>query len=141
MSKPENWYYQSGIIPYRKTADSVQIMLVTSRKASRWVIPKGIIEKDLSPYLSAAKEAFEEAGILGLTDNNELGEYQYSKWEGTCKVKVYSMEVTEELERWPEDFRSREWFDIDEAIAKVEEEGLKEIIKLFKKNLPGKSTG
>ena len=58
-------------------------LLVTSRKGTRRVLPKGVVEPDLSPAASAAKEALEEAGICGPIDHEPLGTYQYRKWGGT----------------------------------------------------------
>jgi len=40
-------------------------MLITSRDTRRWVIPKGWPKKGTSPRHSAAREAFEEAGVVG----------------------------------------------------------------------------
>jgi 8-oxo-dGTP pyrophosphatase MutT (NUDIX family) len=39
--------------------------LVTSRETRRWIIPKGWPKKGKSPDHSAAREAFEEAGVVG----------------------------------------------------------------------------
>jgi len=48
-----DWIYnQSGVVPFRLAKGKVQILLVTSRSGKRWVIPKGIIEPDLSPTIS-----------------------------------------------------------------------------------------
>ena len=70
MAKPEQWYRQSAVIPYRLTQQietgppSVEVLLITSRKRKRWVIPKGIVEPKLSPLESALKEAYEEAAAI-----------------------------------------------------------------------------
>src|SRR5262249_52170497 len=56
---------QYGALPYRLRAGSrrPQFMLITSRENQRWVIPKGWPKKGKSPHGSAAREAFEEAGV------------------------------------------------------------------------------
>ncbi|WP_153885555.1 NUDIX domain-containing protein [Microvirga tunisiensis] len=38
-------------------------MLVTTRGRKRWIVPKGWPVPGLQPYESAAREAFEEAGL------------------------------------------------------------------------------
>jgi 8-oxo-dGTP pyrophosphatase MutT (NUDIX family) len=43
----------------------LEIMLVTSRGTQRWIIPKGWPKRGMPPYDTAAKEAFEEAGVIG----------------------------------------------------------------------------
>jgi 8-oxo-dGTP pyrophosphatase MutT (NUDIX family) len=56
---------QSGVIPYRIENGQIEVMVITSSTGKRWVIPKGLIEPDMTPQDSAAKEAWEEAGLLG----------------------------------------------------------------------------
>ena len=126
-----DWIYnQSGVVPFRLEKGKVQILLVTSRSRKRWVIPKGIIEPDLSPQESAQKEAYEEAGVSGKICGEAVGTYTYNKWGGTCTVKVFLLEVEKTLEDWPESyFRTREWMSVEEAVKRVDEAELKEIIR------------
>ena len=133
MEQNPSWIYnQSGVIPFRLHQDELEILLVTSRRKRRWVIPKGIIEGDLSPEKSAEKEAYEEAGITGTVHSRMAGQYQYKKWGGICTVKVYLFEVKEVMEDWPEaSFRKREWVSISEAQNRIEEEDLRRIIAML----------
>jgi len=126
-----DWIYnQSGVVPFRLEKGKAQILLVTSRSGKRWVIPKGIIELDLSPKESAQKEAHEEAGVSGKICRKAVGTYTYNKWGGTCTVKVFLLKVEKILEDWPESyFRTREWMSVEEAVKRVDEAKLKEIIK------------
>ncbi len=111
-------------------------MLVTSRSGKRWVIPKGIIESDLTSLESAEKEAFEEAGVLGKAQANAIGRYQYNKWGGTCTVEVFLLEVEKVLQEWPESqLRQREWLKVEGAIKRVDEKTLKKIIRRVPKLL------
>ena len=41
----------------------MEVLLVTTRQTRRWIIPKGWPIKGLKPPKSAAREAYEEAGI------------------------------------------------------------------------------
>jgi phosphohistidine phosphatase len=113
--KPEYYYNQSGVIPFRIVNGKVEILLITSRRKKHWVIPKGIIEMKLDPKESAIKEAHEEAGIKGTLIPSSSGKYSYTKWGGICNVEVYLMEVTEILDNWPESHRERKWFSITKA--------------------------
>ena len=132
LEKPVGYYKQSGVIPYRYTNGKMEILLITSRKKKKWVIPKGIIESGMSPEESASKEAFEEAGIKGVVYDRNLGEYSYEKWGGLCRVKVYPMKVEEILDKWEEDdFRERKWFSPDKALDKIKDDSLREIVKIF----------
>ena len=128
QTKPAYFYNQSGVIPYRISAGELGVLLISSRKGTRWVIPKGVIEPDLSPTASAAKEALEEAGIEGLIHPVALGSYQRQKWGGTCTVEVFVMAVKVSHDAWEESYRERRWTTIDNAIALVEEQGLKQLL-------------
>jgi 8-oxo-dGTP pyrophosphatase MutT (NUDIX family) len=124
------WFYnQSAVIPYKLTEGSVEVLLVTSRRRKRWVIPKGVIDPGLSAKESALKEAFEEAGISGNISSEPIGEYSYDKWGGTCTVKVFLLEVQTIYEQWPEaDTRARRWMMASEAAQSVKESKLRKII-------------
>lgn len=129
QGKPDFFFHQSAVIPYRFESDKLEILMITSRKKKRWVIPKGIIEPGFSPSDSAAKEALEEAGIEGRVSKTPVGNYQYDKWGGTCAVEVYTLQVEQVWDEWMEDFRDREWLNLDTAIDRAEEPGLKQILR------------
>ncbi len=131
-SKPDYFYEQSGVIPYRINEGKCEIMLITSRRKKRWIIPKGIIEEEMKPAESALNEAFEEAGIKGIITDESLGNYDYSKWGGICNVEVFGLEVKTVSEKWPEDyFRMRKWFPAEEAAESIEVIKLKQILQRF----------
>jgi 8-oxo-dGTP pyrophosphatase MutT (NUDIX family) len=125
------WFYrQSAVIPFRRRAGAVDVLMVTSRSGRRWIVPKGIIEPDLSPADSAANEAWEEAGVRGSMRPGAVGTYQYQKWGGTCTVEVFALDVERLEDAWPEqDLRQRRWVGLDEAAELVREEGLAAMIR------------
>jgi phosphohistidine phosphatase len=132
-ARPEHHYRQSGVIPYRRRRGRLELLMVTSTNGKRWIIPKGVKELHLSPRNSAVKEALEEAGVRGKVSRTAIGNYQYRKWGGICTVQVFVMRVSEVLQVWEEDFRERRWFSHREALYRVEEKELQQIIRL----LPG----
>jgi phosphohistidine phosphatase len=134
-TRPDYYYRQSAVIPFRQEPSGLQVLMITTRKKRRWIVPKGIVEPDMSPGASAAKEAHEEAGIQGRVLPDALGTYHYEKWGGTCVVDVYAMEVERVLEHWPEEFRSREWVDLGEAARRVRETALKRMIEGLEREL------
>lgn len=122
-------FKQSAVVPYRLVQGELKILLITTRKG-RWIIPKGIIEPELSAAESAAKEALEEAGVKGEVAEKELGKYSYEKWGGICHVRVFLLRVTKVLDTWQEQFfRRRKWYALEDAIEAVEEKELKKILK------------
>jgi len=99
---PVRFFRQSAALPYRRQGDRIQVLLVTSIKRGRWIRPKGGIEAKLSAYDSAAKEAYEEAGIQGHIGKNPIGVISRKKWGGICTITIFLMEVTHEFDEWPE---------------------------------------
>ena len=60
---------QYAALPYRTSeASGVEVLLVTSRTTRRWIIPKGWPKRGMPPYDTAAREAFEEAGVVAHAD-------------------------------------------------------------------------
>jgi 8-oxo-dGTP pyrophosphatase MutT (NUDIX family) len=115
-------YRQSAVIAFRGPPDSMEVVLVSSRSGKRWVIPKGLVEPDLEPGPSAAKEAFEEAGVRGEVSADAVGHYTYRKWGGTCEVAVYLMRVDAVLDDWPESaWRERVWLSVRRAAERVDQ--------------------
>lgn len=125
---------QYGALPYRRSdGGGIAVMLITSRDSGRWIIPKGWPEPGKSGPEVAAREAFEEAGLIGEAGTITIGSYRYDKRRrlGTvpCRVEVFLLDVADELERWPEwQQRRRSWFTPQEASALVEETELKRLI-------------
>lgn len=126
--KPDSFYKQSAVIPIVRKGNAVEVLLITSRKKRRWIVPKGIVEKNYTPADSAAKEALEEAGILGKTLPHPIGKYRYKKWGGVCTVEVFVMLVDRELNKWLESTRERRWLGLNKAVKTVEEAGLKKLM-------------
>lgn len=91
---------QYAALPYRFTADAaLEILLVTTRRSKRWIIPKGWPIKGLTSAKSAAREAFEEAGVRGKIGAKSVGLFKYNKlldehgFEVSCEVKVFPLLV------------------------------------------------
>ena len=114
-------FHQSGVIPYRRKSGELQVLLITSMKRKKWIFPKGYIEFNLSPFESAKKEAYEEAGVIGANETVELGSFRIKRSIGVCDLIVYSMEVIEVLDDYPEkDERKRKWFSVKEAAENID---------------------
>jgi 8-oxo-dGTP pyrophosphatase MutT (NUDIX family) len=125
-------YNQSGVIPYRTRNNQCDILLITSLRRKRWIIPKGIIEGGLSARQSALKEAFEEAGIEGILDPGSVGKYSYKKWGGVCQVTVYACQVIKEHHEWPEmGMRERRWSSSEEVVNRINDENLLKLVRKF----------
>ena len=124
------WIYrQSAALPYRERNGDLEVLLITSRKNKRWILPKGIVDPGFTPQASAAKEALEEAGVVGAMGSTSLGSYRRRKWGGTCHVDVYPLRVTVEMGDWSESgLRRRRWRPLATALRTVDDAGLREVI-------------
>jgi ADP-ribose pyrophosphatase YjhB (NUDIX family) len=129
---------QIATLPYSVDAAGVtRVLLITSRRTRRWVIPKGNRISGLSLQKAAAQEAFKEAEVTGMSSAKSLGQYSYERRrkDGSvpqAKVKVFSLAVANQADSWPEQTqREAQWFSLQEAAAAVDEPRLKAIILAF----------
>lgn len=129
---------QYGVLAYRVGDEGgAELLLITSRRTGRWVIPRGNPIDGLDPPQSAAQEAFEEAGLTGIVSTQAIGSYEYEKIKRggdsvPAEVLVFPLRVTGQSDDWPERHeRDTRWFLPEEAAASVDEPGLKDIILRF----------
>jgi len=127
---------QYGALPYRvSNGHRPEFMLVTSRETRRWIIPKGWPKKGKSARRSAAREAFEEAGVIGAIGRKPVGKFSYEKRlkDGglvECEVRVFPLQVKRQSKEWPEKEERRvKWLSAAKAAEKVKEPTLSEIIR------------
>ncbi len=127
---------QVAALCWRMHRGHVQVLLITSRETGRWVIPKGWPMPTLTPFAAAAREAWEEAGVLGQVQDLALGEYLYYKTTSPlqakrCAVAVFPLQVKELKTRYPEaKQRKRRWFDASDAAGLVAEPELAALLTL-----------
>ena len=120
--------------------ENPKVLLITSRRSQRWIIPKGWPIKGLKSYKVAEQEAFEEAGASGTAFDFCLGSYSYIKKldQGLrkCVVYVYPLKVENLISDYDEAHeRSRRWINISNATELLSEPELKDILKNFKPKL------
>jgi 8-oxo-dGTP pyrophosphatase MutT (NUDIX family) len=125
---------QVAALPYRRLPSGItELLLLTSRQTSRFVIPKGWRMKRKADAEAAELEAQQEAGVKGRIDPNPLGTYQY--WKRLVDsfvpitVVVYGLEVDATEPDWKERCeRQRKWFTPEEAASLVDEPELASLI-------------
>jgi len=126
---------QSGTIPYRVTASGgVEILLITSRKRGRWVLPKGKVARGMLAHRSAERETLQEAGVVGEIEPIPIADILLRRKvpESPTRLLMYPLIVTSELLRWPEDHqRMRRWMPIALAIKKLDNPPLRKLLKRF----------
>jgi len=131
---------QSGAIPYTMVKGQPVFLIVTSRGTGRWIYPKGSFIEGLTPWQTAAREAFEEAGVEGDVEVTPVGMYRTVKRSGLSRsvveVDLYPLKVVRQLDEWPEmTQRHRHWVILPDARRLLSDPQLVELTKLLARRL------
>lgn len=129
---------QYAALPYRMAGRQMQVMLVTSRRTKRWIIPKGWPMNGKTAPQAAAIEAVEEAGLIGTIADRPIGSYRYLKVlknnadTMAIQVIVFPFLVEDSLEAFKEEGqRTARWFSYRHAASLVAEPALRRLIREF----------
>ncbi|MBY0527987.1 MAG: NUDIX hydrolase [Gemmataceae bacterium] len=107
-----------------------RICVVRSSSGKRWVVPKGCMEPGKTSGEIALQEAWEEGGLVGVLQREPVGSYVYEKFGNVHHVIVFLMRVTKIADDYPEmHLRERRWLSPADAIALIDEPGLRDIIR------------
>jgi 8-oxo-dGTP pyrophosphatase MutT (NUDIX family) len=107
MASSKQEIRQFAALPFHLDPDGdVIVYLVTSRGSGRWIIPKGNPIRGLAPHKVAAREALEEAGLLGRIERTCIGTFTLDRRRDragiVCRIDVYALEVERQLRQWAE---------------------------------------
>jgi 8-oxo-dGTP pyrophosphatase MutT (NUDIX family) len=121
-----------------RLAPTLEVLLVTSLRTRRWILPKGWPMRGMSSAQSAAHEALEEAGVAGEIATLPVGRYHYLKEKKgrsiPCNVDVFPLHVRHLLRTWPEKgTREIIWLPVSEAARRIVEPELRHILLTFHK--------
>lgn len=128
---------QVAAVCYRVRGNGIEFLLVQTR-GGRWIFPKGGVERGLTYAQSAAREAFEEAGVHGRIEEVPFARYYRRrpelamaarpseselerKPEQEPAVAAYLCEVSD-LEPPQESNRNPRWFSVDKVKQRLRED-------------------
>jgi 8-oxo-dGTP pyrophosphatase MutT (NUDIX family) len=119
------WQAQERIVVaaicYRFRDGDVEFLLVRTR-GGRWTFPKGAFDRDPSFAAAAAREAYEEAGVIGRVYESCLTRYVHgSRNRGPHPVYAHLCEVMH-LEPSEEAHRVPTWFSATKAKRRLRED-------------------
>lgn len=129
---------QAGALCWRRGAEELEILLITSRRGGKWGVPKGWTLRGRPLHRTAGREAWEEAGVIGETENRMLGLVDAPKryrlvGEIGWTLALYPLEVEQLAEDWPErGQRERRWFGQTDAAERVRPRGLAPLLASFR---------
>lgn len=127
---------QVGALPWRIAKNGeARILLVTSRRSGRWIVPKGWPMEGFAPRQTASREALEEGGVIGVLSKAPVTTYRYIKRldngaNVTCRVAVYGLNVRGTLVDWREKAqRQRRWFSLAAAADRLGDRELSAFVR------------
>jgi len=113
---------QIGSLPFLYKNGVLHVVLVTSSSGTRWLIPKGHTEPGMSNHEVALMEAAEEAGVVGIIDQDKE---VCCTMEDHRKLHLYPLRVATLLPHWPEKLaRRRVVIPIYHALLRINDAGL-----------------
>ncbi|XXG78241.1 hypothetical protein AAC387_Pa08g2224 [Persea americana] len=140
----------AGCIPYRlkenvddltgNIKSRLEVLMISTPNRSDLVFPKGGWEDDETVGEAACREALEEAGVRGILDENQLGVWEFRSKsrqnscssEGSCRGYMFALEVTEEVESWPEQAtHGRIWLSVREAFELCRYDWMRRALERF----------
>lgn len=134
---------QFAALCFRIIRGKTEVLLVTSRRTARWILPKGWPMDGKTPAETVAIEAWEEAGVTGKVNPRCLGLFSYLKeldpeddtFEESmlpCVVMVYALRVRAMSDDFPEaGQRKRKWLRLKKAAEMVDEPELAHLLRHF----------
>lgn len=128
---------QFAALCWRKRRGKVQVLLITSRRRKRWIVPKGWPMDGKTPATCALIEAWEEAGVKGAASDMCIGVYSYERLrEGEetipCLALLYPVKVKALRKKFPEmRDRRRKWVSRKKAAKMVAHRELAKLITGF----------
>lgn len=125
---------QVAALPYRLGRQGIEILVVTSRRTKRLVIPKGWPMPGIAHAAAAAIEANEEAGVKGEIADKPIGSFEYMKDLGGDAIRVeasvFPLKVRKVKSSWKErKQRRRIWMPVEQAVRKLDDAGLRSLVR------------
>ena len=105
----------AGGVVYRKSGDQVEVVIVAVGPNNRWQLPKGLVDKNERPEVTAVREAREEGGVTSeIVAHIETIEYWYAGLENGIRVRIHKRVHFYLLRYLSGDTKDHDW-EVNEA--------------------------
>src|SRR6516165_6879523 len=84
---------QVAAVCYRRRGTSIEFLLVKTTAGDRWTFPKGATARRLSHRQAAEREALEEAGVVGVIEQEHFHLYLQTKGDSSLRNGVQEFVV------------------------------------------------
>jgi len=114
----------AAAVAFRHRDEQVEVRLVRTSDGERWTFPKGRQERGETLAQTAAREAEEEAGVVGVADEDPLIEYRHapSRHAKRADDAVAAFLLTiQSVGPSGEHDRDPTWFDLETARDRLAE--------------------
>ncbi|MGH7142054.1 MAG: NUDIX hydrolase [Candidatus Saccharimonadales bacterium] len=132
----------SGGVIFRRNPNNKQLeILLMQDSKNRWTIPKGHVEPDEDPKVTAQREIIEETGLQDMKVYDWLGKVNF-RYRRTHTLVLMTMHIylvhglgsTDKLN--PEDWLNEvKWLPVNEAIDKISYEDIGKLILIGMKKI------
>ena len=125
---------QAGGIVFRHKRAGISILLVRAKRdPSKWIFPKGHIERGETARKAAVRETREEAGVKGRAIG-PIGDPQEFQWGGQWfRVRYFLIRMISESDET--DGREKAWFLIDKALKRVSFKSARALLRQARKKI------
>jgi 8-oxo-dGTP pyrophosphatase MutT (NUDIX family) len=125
---------EAGGIVFRHKRAGISILLVRAKRdPSKWIFPKGHIERGETARAAAVRETREEAGIKGRAIG-PIGDPQEFQWEGQWfRVQYFLIRMISESDET--DGREKAWFLFDKALKRVSFKSARALLRQARKKI------
>lgn len=80
----------AGGVVFRRVGDSSEVVIISVGPNNRWQLPKGLVDKNEKPEVTAVREAREEGGVTSeIVRHIETIEYWYAGLENGLRVRFH----------------------------------------------------
>ena len=129
---------QAGGIVFQRTRAGVSILLVRAKRdPSKWIFPKGHIERGETARACAVRETREEAGIRGRAIG-PIGDPDEFEWGGQLfRVQYFLIQMVAETDET--DGREKAWFPFGKALKRVSFKSARALLREARKKIDAAS--